>query len=214
MEGDIQKPNADQARSLTAQRILMRLSREDRGYQYKALREYVRWLLRKRKKLARLKEFEEDWKTFEESLERKVEAGELSVAQAIIQRGDAIWWKVMDEIGGASFYMALSAVRKRNLLAALTNQPSKTNETVDELQIEIESELTAKLKEFLSSDAEHFDSIFQLGSQPVEDEAEDASERHDHYILSQRGLANAYGGNEPEYSLDLIKEPNPEYEGR
>ncbi len=27
-------------------------------------------------------------------------------------------------------------------------------------------------------------------------------------------LENAYGEDEPEYSLDLIKEPNPDYEGR
>jgi hypothetical protein len=214
MEAYIQKPNTDQARLITAQRILMGLSREDRGHQCKALREYVRWLLRKRNKLASLKEFEKDWKLIEDSLEKKVQAGELSVAQATIQRGDEIWWKVMDEIGGASFYMALRAVMKRNILAALTNQPSKTNETVDELQIEIESELTDKLRELLSSDAEHLDSIIQLGSQFVEDEAEAASENHDHYILSQRGLANAYGRDEPEYPLDLIKEPNPEYERR
>lgn len=27
-------------------------------------------------------------------------------------------------------------------------------------------------------------------------------------------LERAYGDDEPEYSLDLIKEPNPDYEGR
>jgi len=32
--------------------------------------------------------------------------------------------------------------------------------------------------------------------------------------LSLESLARAYGDDEPEYSLDLIKEPNPEYEGR
>jgi hypothetical protein len=32
--------------------------------------------------------------------------------------------------------------------------------------------------------------------------------------LSAQGLANAYGPDEPEYSLDMIKEFNPEYEGR
>ena len=31
--------------------------------------------------------------------------------------------------------------------------------------------------------------------------------------LANSGLADAYGENEPEYSLDLIKEPNPEYAG-
>jgi hypothetical protein len=30
--------------------------------------------------------------------------------------------------------------------------------------------------------------------------------------LSAKGLANAYGPDEPEYSLDMIKEFNPEYE--
>lgn len=33
------------------------------------------------------------------------------------------------------------------------------------------------------------------------------------HLLSGRGLATAYGEDEPEYSLDLIKEPNPDYEG-
>ena len=32
--------------------------------------------------------------------------------------------------------------------------------------------------------------------------------------LSEKRLENAYGENEVEYSLDLIKEPNPEYERR
>jgi len=33
-------------------------------------------------------------------------------------------------------------------------------------------------------------------------------------VLSSQGLADAYGENEPEYSLDLIKEVNPNYEPR
>ncbi|MBI3799394.1 MAG: hypothetical protein HY268_20810 [Deltaproteobacteria bacterium] len=33
-------------------------------------------------------------------------------------------------------------------------------------------------------------------------------------LLSSKGLENAYGEDELEYSLDLIKEPNPEYERR
>jgi hypothetical protein len=32
--------------------------------------------------------------------------------------------------------------------------------------------------------------------------------------LSQQALENAYGENEPEYSLEAIKEPNPDYERR
>jgi len=32
--------------------------------------------------------------------------------------------------------------------------------------------------------------------------------------LAMVGLENAYGENEPEYSLDLIKQANPDYERR
>ena len=32
--------------------------------------------------------------------------------------------------------------------------------------------------------------------------------------LSIRGLGEAYGKDEPEYSTNLIKEVNPQYEGR
>jgi hypothetical protein len=39
-------------------------------------------------------------------------------------------------------------------------------------------------------------------------------EREDWARLSLENLARAYGDDEPEYSLDLIKEANPEYEGR
>lgn len=39
-------------------------------------------------------------------------------------------------------------------------------------------------------------------------------EREDWAQLSLESLARAYGDDEPEYSLDLIKEANPEYEGR
>jgi len=39
-------------------------------------------------------------------------------------------------------------------------------------------------------------------------------EREDWTQLSLESLARAYGDNEPEYSLDLIKEANPAYEGR
>ena len=33
-------------------------------------------------------------------------------------------------------------------------------------------------------------------------------------LLSAQGLAAAYGETEPDYPLDLIREPNPDYEGR
>ena len=39
-------------------------------------------------------------------------------------------------------------------------------------------------------------------------------EREDWARLALESLERAYGDNEPEYSLDLIKEANPEYEGR
>jgi hypothetical protein len=41
----------------------------------------------------------------------------------------------------------------------------------------------------------------------------DDEDREDWLRLSALGLEEAYGENEPEYPLDLIKEPNPEYEG-
>lgn len=39
-------------------------------------------------------------------------------------------------------------------------------------------------------------------------------EHEDWARLSLESLARAYSDDEPEYSLDLIKEANPEYEGR
>lgn len=39
-------------------------------------------------------------------------------------------------------------------------------------------------------------------------------EREEWLRLSQQALGSAYGETEPEYSLDAIKEPNPDYEGR
>lgn len=44
-------------------------------------------------------------------------------------------------------------------------------------------------------------------------EVQDA-EREDWIRLSLANLERAYGEDEPEYSLDLIKEANPKYEGR
>jgi hypothetical protein len=40
------------------------------------------------------------------------------------------------------------------------------------------------------------------------------SERESWLRLSAGTLRQAYGDNEEEYSLDLIKDPNPDYEGR
>jgi predicted RNase H-like HicB family nuclease len=39
-------------------------------------------------------------------------------------------------------------------------------------------------------------------------------EREDWLRISQSALERAYGSNEPTYSLDAIKEPNPDYEGK
>ncbi len=38
-------------------------------------------------------------------------------------------------------------------------------------------------------------------------------EREDWFLLSSRGLEHAYDGEEVEYPTELIKEPNPDYEG-
>lgn len=42
----------------------------------------------------------------------------------------------------------------------------------------------------------------------------DDGERGDWTRLSQQALEHAYGENEPDYSLDAIKKPNPDYERR
>jgi hypothetical protein len=41
--------------------------------------------------------------------------------------------------------------------------------------------------------------------------AEGVAEAREWYLLSSHGLEQAYGENEPEYSLENIKIPNPEY---
>ncbi len=40
---------------------------------------------------------------------------------------------------------------------------------------------------------------------------EDEEEREDWYRLATGGLTGGYGDNEPEYSLNMVKEPNPQY---
>lgn len=40
------------------------------------------------------------------------------------------------------------------------------------------------------------------------------TEREDWIRLSYYALSRAYGDDEPEYTLDMIKEWNPDYEGR
>ena len=41
----------------------------------------------------------------------------------------------------------------------------------------------------------------------------DDDERRDWLALSRKGLQGAYAEDEPEYSLDLLKEVNPDYAG-
>ena len=41
---------------------------------------------------------------------------------------------------------------------------------------------------------------------------EGVAEDQEWYLLSSQGLGEAYGENEPDYSLDRIKIPNPEYQ--
>jgi len=45
-------------------------------------------------------------------------------------------------------------------------------------------------------------------------ELETDNEQEDWLCLSEHGLIDAYGENEPEYSSNLLKEVNPDYEGR
>lgn len=39
------------------------------------------------------------------------------------------------------------------------------------------------------------------------------SEREDWLLLAQQSLESAYGDDEPDYSPNLIREPNPDYDG-
>ena len=41
--------------------------------------------------------------------------------------------------------------------------------------------------------------------------AEGTTEEQEWYLISSQGLEEAYGEGEPEYSLDRIKTPNPDY---
>lgn len=71
----------------------------------------------------------------------------------------------------------------------------------------------------------HFDGNYILLDEPFELEPNmellitilpkpSDEERGDWARLSLESLARAYGDAEPEYSLDLIQEANPDYEGR
>jgi hypothetical protein len=50
--------------------------------------------------------------------------------------------------------------------------------------------------------------VVVLQNHPQDDEHEDWLR------ISQSALENAYGSDEPTYSLDALKEPNPDYEGK
>jgi hypothetical protein len=39
-------------------------------------------------------------------------------------------------------------------------------------------------------------------------------DREEWYRFSRRNFQQAYGDDEPEYTLDMVKEINPDYEGR
>ena len=43
--------------------------------------------------------------------------------------------------------------------------------------------------------------------------SEDTEDRASWGVWAATSLAGAYADDEPDYSLDLIKEPNPDYEG-
>lgn len=43
---------------------------------------------------------------------------------------------------------------------------------------------------------------------------ENEEEREEWTQVSLSGLTRAYGNSEPEYSLDMVKEPNPDYDPR
>ena len=44
--------------------------------------------------------------------------------------------------------------------------------------------------------------------------SDNKDESGDLIVLSKKSLNRAYTEEEPEYTLNMIKEPNPEYEGR
>jgi hypothetical protein len=57
----------------------------------------------------------------------------------------------------------------------------------------------------------HADEIGKDTESQTMDPDELADEREFWYRLAAQGLAMAYGDDEPDYSLAMIKEPNPEY---
>lgn len=66
------------------------------------------------------------------------------------------------------------------------------------------------IKEIKSMSEQQLTEILQLILLMKDTEIET---RDNWYNLSMQGLNEAYGENEPEYTLDNIKELNPNYEG-
>lgn len=57
--------------------------------------------------------------------------------------------------------------------------------------------------------------IITVLPKPESEQNDEAQEEREAWLqLSSKGLENAYGEVEGEYSLDLIKESNPDYDGR
>ncbi len=56
--------------------------------------------------------------------------------------------------------------------------------------------------------------IYIVIETPDNEQKSDVDFRSDWYALSALGLARAYGDDEPEYDLNMLKEKNPNYEAR
>lgn len=57
-------------------------------------------------------------------------------------------------------------------------------------------------------------SLMELLAQSLRADLSTNAEQDDWRQLSMQGLRAAYGEDEPEYPVSLIKEPNPTYESR
>lgn len=79
--------------TLTAELILLGLTRKGWADQRDALRDYVRWLLAKKDRRDELREFGERLEKSDASLDSQVVAGNLTDEQANQARGGRIWWR-------------------------------------------------------------------------------------------------------------------------
>jgi hypothetical protein len=141
---------------------VMNLTLEERVKHYSGLLEFVRWLLKKKDEIKNRKElpkFEERTKQFEASLDEKVNAGNLSKAQADRQRGSRIWWLVMVETQGAAASLASRIVMRKyfadsvkSFLEEVPLENKASDEIRDEIEkkrLEIENEIAEKLRQCL-----------------------------------------------------------------